>query len=171
VSADEENPVEVAITDGRNQILFQLSDIDLVSQLIDGNFPDYDKIMPHDHTTRAVINTKALQNAARIASFFARDAANVVRLELRPGDELQPGIVVVSAQAAEVGGNQTELEASIEGEPVEIAFNAKYLVDVLGVIGSDQVALELTTPSSPGLFRPVDDTPFIHVIMPMHIGR
>jgi DNA polymerase-3 subunit beta len=171
VSTEEDEPLEVAITDSRNQILFRLSNVDVVSQLIDGTFPDYERIVPAGHTTRAVLNSKAMQSAVRIASFFARDAANVVRLAVQPGDALQPGSVLISAQSAEVGGNQSELEASVEGEAVEIAFNAKYLLDLLGVIGAEQVALELTTPSSPGVFRPLDDTPFTHVIMPMHIAR
>lgn len=171
ISADEEGPLEVAITDSHNQILFRLSNVDLTSQLIEGNFPDYEKIMPSTHTTRAVVNTRELNRAVRVASFFARDAANVVRLDFRPGSELEPGILVVSAQAAEVGGNQTELEASIEGPGLEIAFNAKYLLDITSAVGTEQIAIELTTEGSPGVFRPVDDTPFTHVIMPMHIGR
>lgn len=168
---DETQPVQAAITTGRNQIVFRLSHLDLVSLLIDGNFPDYERIVPQTHTTRAVINTRALFQAARVASFFARDAANVVRLSLDPGDEMRPGTLTVSAQAAEVGANETEVEAAIDGDAMEIAFNAKYLLDVLGVISADQVALELSTPSSPGVFKPVAETPFTHVIMPMHIAR
>lgn len=170
VANDEDDRVQVAVTSNRNQILFQLRNIDLVSQLIEGSFPDYEKIIPPDWSTRAVVNTKALHNAVRIASFFARDAANVVRLRLEPGDELG-GTLTVTAQAAEVGGNESEIEAAIEGEGLEVAFNAKYLLDVLGAVGSDQVALELSGAASPGVFRPVDDTPFTHVIMPMHIAH
>lgn len=171
ISSDEDDRVEVAITDNRNQILFRLKDVDLVSQLIDGTFPDYEKIVPTAHTTRAVVNAKAMHNAVRLASFFARDAANIVRLKLVAGAEPQPGTIIVSAQAAEVGGNQTELEASIDGEPVEIAFNAKYMLDVLNVVGADQFALEMTTQSSPGTFRPVSDANFTHVVMPMHLAQ
>ena len=171
ISGDAESPIEVSVTENRNQVLFRLEDVDLVSQLIDGNFPDYEKIVPSGYTTRAVANTKAMHSAVRMASFFARDAANIVRVRLAPGTELEPGTLVVSAQAAEVGGNESELEASIEGEGLEIAFNAKYLMDVLGAIDSDQFALEVTTPSSPGVFRPVSETAFTHVIMPMHLGR
>jgi DNA polymerase-3 subunit beta len=170
VANDEDDRVDVAITPNRNQILFQLRDIDIVSQLIEGNFPDFEKIVPAGFTTRVVVNTKALHAAARIASLFARDAANVVRLRIDPGDEMG-GTVTVTAQAAEIGGNESEIEASVEGEGMEIAFNAKYLLDVLNVIGSEQVALEVAGPSSPGVIRPVDDTPFTHVIMPMHIAR
>lgn len=168
---EDDDLVEVAITDNRTQILFQVPSVSLVSQLIEGNFPDFEKIIPGAHSTRAVVNAKAMLNAVRIASFFARDAANVVRLSLQPGDELQPGTVVVSAQASEVGGNQGEVEAVIEGEGLDIAFNAKYLLDVLGVAGSDQVALELISASSPGVFRPVSDEAFTHVVMPMHLSR
>jgi DNA polymerase III subunit beta len=171
IVGDEDQPLQVAITDTHNQILFRLSHVDLVSQLITGNFPEYEKIVPAGFTTRAVTSSRALHSAVRIASFFARDAANVVRLELRPGSELQPGIIVVSAQAAEVGGNQTEIEAAIDGGALEIAFNAKYLLDVTNVVGTEQIALEASNASSPGVFRPTDDTPFLHVIMPMHIGR
>ncbi len=168
---DDEELVEVAITDNHTQILFQVPTVSLVSQLIEGNFPDFEKIVPSGHGTRAVVNAKAMLNAVRIASFFARDAANVVRLSVQPGDELQPGTVVVSAQASEVGGNEGEVEAVIEGEGLDIAFNAKYLLDVLGVAGADQVALELTSASSPGVFRPVSDDVFTHVVMPMHLSR
>jgi DNA polymerase-3 subunit beta len=171
VSGDEANPIQVSITENRNQILFRLSHVEIVSQLIDNTFPDYERIIPRSHSTRAVVNTKALHGAVRIASFFARDASNVVRLQFEPGDELQPGMVTVSAQAAEVGGNQSEVEASIEGDGMEIAFNAKYMLDVLGVVGSDQVAIEMTSLQSPGVFRPVDDTEYTHVIMPMNIAR
>ncbi|MCB0215993.1 MAG: DNA polymerase III subunit beta [Chloroflexi bacterium] len=171
VVGDADGPVRVSLTENRNQILFHTGHVDIVSQLIDGNFPDVEKIIPAGYTTRAVVNAKALHGAVRIASFFARDSANVVRLKLEPGDDLNPGILTVSAQSAEVGGNQSELEASIEGEAIEIAFNAKYMLDLLGALGSEQVAIEVSTPSSPGVYRPVDETEFTHVIMPMHIAR
>jgi len=170
VIGDDDDRVEIAITPKRNQILFQLHDLNLVSQLIEGTFPPYERTVPTDTATRGVINTKALYGAVRMASFFARDAANIVRLRLEAGDELG-GTITVFAQAAEVGDNESQLEGAIEGESVEVAFNAKYLLDVLGAMGSEQVILGLGGPSSPGLFRPADETPFTHVIMPMHISR
>jgi DNA polymerase III subunit beta len=171
VATDDDPPIEVAVTETRNQALFQLESVSVVSQLIDGNFPDFEKIVPTSYSTRAVVNTKAMQSAVRVASLFARDAANVVRLALQPGDDLTPGTLVVSAQAADVGGNQSEVPAAIEGNGLEIAFNAKYLLDLVGVASADQLALELSTASSPGIFRPVSDDAFIHVVMPMHLSR
>ncbi len=170
VASDDDETIDIAVPPARNQVLFQLKDIDIVSQLIEGNPPDYEKIIPTAAATRAVVNTKAFLGAARIASSFARDAANVVRLALAPGDELG-GSVTISAQSAEVGGNESEIEAAVDGEPMEVAFNARYLLDVLGVVNCEQIVLEVASPSSPGVFRPADQTPFTHIIMPMHIAR
>ncbi len=169
ILGETEEEVEVTVTEGRNQVLFHLPNIDLVSQLIEGNFPDYNQIIPKSFSTRTVVDVKPFLNAVKIASFFARDAANIVRLQIEPGSEIHPGTLTISATSAELGDNVSQLDASIEGEPLEIAFNAKYLLDVLNVIGADQVAVETTTPSSPGVFKPVGGPDFVHVIMPMHI--
>jgi DNA polymerase-3 subunit beta len=77
----------------------------------------------------------------------------------------------VSATAAETGSNETIVDATIEGEAVEIAFNVRFLVDVLSVIDTPNVAIETTSASSPGVVRPVGRDDFLHVIMPMHLGR
>jgi DNA polymerase-3 subunit beta len=170
ISGDQEQPIDLIITKGRRQILFHLQDIELVSQLIEGDFPDYNRIIPNGHTTRSVIDTANLLKAVRISHLFARDSANIVRLEIAPsGDELMNGRITLVATSAELGDNVAELDASIDGDAVEVAFNAKYLIDVLSIIDSPQLALETSTSSSPGVFRPIGDDNFIHVIMPMHI--
>jgi DNA polymerase-3 subunit beta len=171
ISADQEDWVEVIITPARNQILFHLKDVDLVSQLIEGKFPDYNQIIPSDRATRTVLDSTGFLKAARVSHLFARDAANIVRLEVAPGDELMPGHITLAATSAELGDNVGQMDALIEGDPVEIAFNAKYLIDVLSVVDSAQVTLETTSASSPGVLRPVGDDDYIHVIMPMHLSR
>lgn len=171
ISADQEEWVEVIITPARNQILFHLQDIDLVSQLIEGRFPDYRQIIPSGYTTRTVLDTSGFLKATRVSHLFARDAANIVRLEVAPGDELMPGHITLAATSAELGDNVGQLDASIEGTPLEIAFNAKYLMEILSVIDTAQVVLETSSSSSPGVLRPVGDDDFIHVIMPMHLSR
>jgi DNA polymerase-3 subunit beta len=171
ISADQEDWVEVVITPARNQILFHLRDIDLVSQLIEGRFPDYRQIIPASYTTRTVLDTSGFLKVARVSHLFARDAANIVRLEVAPGDELMPGHITLAATSAELGDNVGQLDASIEGDPLEIAFNAKYLIDVLSVMDTAQVALETSSASSPGVLRPIGDDDFVHVIMPMHLSR
>jgi DNA polymerase-3 subunit beta len=171
ISGEQQEPIVITITPTRNQVLFQLTDIVLVSQLIDGNFPDYRQIIPRDHTTHAVVDTAAFLKACKTALIFARDAAHITRLHVKPGSELAPGRVLVSATSAETGDDVSEIDASIEGEEVEIAFNIKYLIDVLSVADTPQVALDTTASSSPGVVRPVGDVDFTHVIMPMHLGR
>ncbi|MCK5053350.1 MAG: hypothetical protein KAR65_03680, partial [Anaerolineales bacterium] len=107
----------------------------------------------------------------RAADIFAREAAHSARLRMTPGSDLEPGTMEVSATAAETGSNETIVDATIEGEAVEIAFNVRFLVDVLSVIDTPNVAIETTSASSPGVVRPVGRDDFLHVIMPMHLGR
>jgi DNA polymerase-3 subunit beta len=171
ISADQEDPIELIITPQRNQILFHLSNTDLVSQLIEGNFPDYNQIVPKSHTTRTIVSTQDLLKAVKVAFLFARDAANIIRFNILPGNELTPGQMIVTGTSAEFGDNVSELDASIEGDGVEIAFNARYMIDALSVAGTPEVALETSTPSSPGMIRPVGANDFLCVIMPMHITR
>jgi DNA polymerase-3 subunit beta len=171
ISADQEEWVEVFITPARNQILFHLQDVDLVSQLIEGKFPNYQQIIPTSHSTRTVLDTSGFLKAARVSHLFARDSANIVRVEIEPGDELMPGHLTLAATSAELGDNVGQLDATIEGDAMEIAFNAKYLIEVLSVVDAAQVALETSSSASPGVLRPVGDEDFVHVIMPMHLSR
>jgi DNA polymerase-3 subunit beta len=170
ISGDQEDPISISVTPQRSQVLFQLSNIELVSQLIDGKFPPYEGIIPKSHTTRAVIDTAQFLKACKAANVFARDAAYTARLTITPGDELTPGHITIGAQSAELGDNAGDLDAAITGTPVEIAFNVKYLIDVLSIVGTNQIALETTNASSPGVVRPLGDDAYTHVIMPMHIG-
>jgi DNA polymerase-3 subunit beta len=171
ISADEEEKVELLITPGRNQVLFHLTNKDLVSQLIEGSFPDYNQIVPKGHSTRSIVTTANLLKAVKVAFLFARDAANIVRFNVVPGSELTPGQMIVTATSAEFGDNVSELDANIEGDETEIAFNARYMIDALSVLGTAEVALETSTASSPGVIRPVGGNDFLCVIMPMHITR
>jgi DNA polymerase-3 subunit beta len=171
ISSEQQDPIELIITPQRNQILFRLSNTDLVSQLIDGNFPDYNQIVPKSHSTRTVIGTQDLLKAVKVAFLFARDAANIIRFDIVPGSELTPGQMIVTGTSAEFGDNVSEIDASIEGDEIEIAFNARYMIDALSVMGTAEIAMETSTPSSPGVLRPVSGDDFLCVIMPMHITR
>lgn len=171
ICADQEEPMVATITPDQNRVLFQLTDVVLVSQLIPGNFPDYQQIIPRERNTRTVVGTADLLKACRTAQIFARDGAHIVQFHIYPGSDLEPGRMVVSATSAETGDDVTRLDASVEGEPIEIAFNVRYLIDVLSVLGSPQLALDTTSFSSPGVIRPVGGEEFIHVVMPMHLGE
>ncbi|MBI4332061.1 MAG: DNA polymerase III subunit beta [Chloroflexi bacterium] len=167
--AGQEEPVSITINTEKNQALFQLQSIRLVSQLIQGAFPNYDQLIPKGFTTRTTIDRAEFLGAVKTASIFARDGSGIVRLQITPGPELTPGKIVVSARAEELGDNQGELDGVVSGEATKIAFNSKFLQDVLSVLPSPQVALETTTGSSPGVIKPVDSDAYIHVVMPMFV--
>ncbi len=166
---DQEEPVEITINQQKSQALFRLKNAELVSQLIQGSFPDYSQVIPQSYTTRAVVDVSEFLRIIKMSSIFARDASGIVRLLVTPGSELTPGKVTVSAQAEEIGGNVSEMDALVDGEEAKIAFNARYLSDVLSILHQAQVAIEVTTPSSPGIIRPVGVDNYIHVIMPMFV--
>jgi DNA polymerase-3 subunit beta len=121
----------------------------LVSQLIEGT--DYQSIIPRSFNTRTVLTTSAFLKACRAADIFAREAAHSARLRITPGSELEPGQMLVSATAAETGSNEASVDAAVEGEPIEIAFNVRFLVDVLSATDTPNIALETTT-ASPACF-------------------
>jgi len=171
IAAEQDQPIEVLVASNRNQVFFHMRDVDLVSQLVEGSFPDYRQIIPTSHTTRTVVNTDDFLKAVRMAFIFARDAANIVRLQIIPGADGGTGRLVVTASSAEYGDNVSELDATVEGAPIEIAFNARYLIDALGAVDTSDVALETRDPSSPGVIRPVNGGAFVHVIMPMYMAR
>jgi DNA polymerase III subunit beta len=167
--ADQEEPVEITVSEKKSQVLFRLKDAELVSQLIQGSFPNYAQVIPQSYTTRAVVDIAQFLRVTKMSSIFARDASGIVRLVVTPGSELTPGKLTATAQAEEVGGNVSEIDALVDGEEAKIAFNVKYLAEVLSALHQSQVALELTTPSSPGTIRPIGVDNYVHVVMPMFV--
>ena len=167
--ADQEEAVEITINPNKSQALFHLKNIELVSQLVQGTFPNYAQLIPQSYTTRTVVDVAEFLRATKTASIFARDGSGIVRLVIAPGGELTPGKMTISARSEEIGDDVGEIDAIVEGEEAKIAFNGRYLTDVLGVLGESQVALETTNPSSPGVIRPVGVDNYIHVVMPMFV--
>jgi len=167
--ADQEEPVEVTVNPAKSQMLFRLKNTELVSQLIQGTFPNYAQLIPSSYATRAVVSAPEFLRATRTAIIFARDASGIVRLQITPGEEVAPGKMTIAAQAEEVGDDVGEIDALVEGEAAKIAFNGRYLAEVLGVLHEGQVALEITNPSSPGVIRPLGADNYVHVVMPMFV--
>lgn len=166
-----DDPVFLSLPKGRGQALFHHGSVELVTQLIEGNYPDLNNVIPRAHATRTVLTTAEFRKACKTSDIFAREAAHTARLKIRPGEELTPGQVIISATSAETGDNVAEIDANIEGQPLEIAFNIKYLVDVLNVLDTDTVSLETNTSTTPGIIRPVGRDDYQYIVMPMHLGR
>ena len=166
---DQDEPVEMMMSPAKGQALFQLKSIEVVSQLIQGVFPNYGQLIPQSYQTRAVFDLQEFQRAARTASIFARDGSGIVRLQVVPGTDGGSGKIIISARAEEVGEHTDEIDTEIEGDEAKIAFSNRYLLDVLGVLERGKVALEATSPSSPGVFRPTTTDDYVHVVMPMFV--
>lgn len=172
VLSDEKAIVEISVTGNRSVALFKTESVNFTSSLIEGNFPKYQDIIPKSYNTRTVVSTKELVRSVKTASYFARDSGgNIVRVSVTPGEDLTPGSMMLTANAAEVGDNRDEIDATVDGAAAQIAFNAKYLADVLGVITTGQVAVELQSPANPGVIKPVGKDDYVHVIMPMHLAN
>jgi DNA polymerase-3 subunit beta len=165
--ADQKEPVEIAVSQNKSQVLFRMKDVELVSQLIQGTFPNFRQLIPASYSTRAVISTPEFLRATKTAAIFARDGSGIVRLQITPDGAA--GKMSVSARSEQIGDNVGEIDAKVEGEAAKIAFNGKYLTDVLGVIHEGEIVLETTTPSSPGVIRPVGADNYVHIIMPMFV--
>ncbi|MCC6388159.1 MAG: DNA polymerase III subunit beta [Dehalococcoidia bacterium] len=170
---DGNEPVEMRINGSRTQVLFALTEVELVAQLIQGTFPNYNQLIPTEYNTRCIVDVDEFKREARIAAIFARDGSGIIRLQMAPSQNGMPGELKVSARADEIGDNEGKIDADIAGDASKIAFNARYLQDVLNAL-TGKVALEMTSPSSQGVFRPISpegtepDT-YVHVVMPMFV--
>ena len=160
----EPGQVEVIISKARNQIFFKAGNSELTSRLIDGKYPNYSQVIPSKSSTKVRLSTSELTQTVRAVSLFARDSANVIRVKAHTG------AVVLSATTNEVGDSKAEMPADVEGSEIQIAFNARYVLDALGVIGEDQVELLFDGPLSPGLIRPPGKEHYLYVIMPVRVA-
>ncbi len=164
--AEQEEAVKITVNPNKSQVLFHLKNIELVSQLVQGTFPQYSQLIPQSYKTKVIVNVAEFLRATKTAAIFARDGSGIVRLVIAPGAKTTPGKITISARSEEIGDDVGEIDATVEGEESKIAFNGKYLTEVLSVLNEAQVALETTNPSSPGVIRPVGVDNYLHVIMP-----
>jgi DNA polymerase-3 subunit beta len=160
--ADSDDPVELILAPGKNQVVFHLEGIDLVSRLIDGQFPNYQQVIPTSHTVHAEVDREELYRAVKFSGLIAASSANVIRIHA----ESDGGSLTIAA-AADVGDTEGEVEAIIEGEAVTVSFNVRYLEQALANLSAERLGLDFSGPLSPGVLRPVDDTSYVHVIMPV----
>ena len=168
----QSDPVEFTVTPAKSQALFRLSSVELVSQLVQGTFPNYRQLVPEEYTTRVVIPRESFMQATRAASTFARDGSGIIRLNISSDEQQEVGKIAVSARAEELGDYEGEVDAQVEGSESKIAFNSRFLTDVLDVLEDGDVALETQTASSPGVIKPAANPnghSYTHVVMPMFV--
>jgi DNA polymerase-3 subunit beta len=156
--------IEVTVGAQKNQVFFKSRDVELMSRLIEGTYPNYQQVIPKDSTTSITAKTQDLLFTTKMVSLFSKDAANVVKFKAEAGK------LTLTANTSEVGQNVAAVEAKIEGNDLQVAFNSKYLLDVLGIIGSDEVTLGFTGPLNPGLIKPVGSDSYLYIIMPVRVA-
>jgi DNA polymerase-3 subunit beta len=164
--------VDMIVVNNRSQVLFHTEHIDLVSRLIEGAFPNFRQIIPQEHSTRVVVETKEFAAAVKTVVPFARDSSNIARVTVKPGaDESEQGTLTIEATAEDVGSNVSTIAAAVDGPEQQIIFNVKYLSEVLSVLETPEVALELVSAARPGVIKPVGGGDYTYVIMPMSVNR
>lgn len=168
-----EGSVQMIVTPNRSQVLFHTDNIDLLSRLIEGSFPNFRQIIPKEHTTRAVVETKEFAAAVKSVAPFARDSSNITRIKINGGgnEGMEPGTLTIEATSEDVGNNVSTINAAVDGPEQQIIFNVKYLSDVLAVLDTPEVALEVTSAARPGVVKPVSSQDYTYVIMPMSTNR
>jgi len=155
----------------RGQVIFHMDNLELASQLIEGSFPDYRAIIPPNFKTHTLLSTSGLLKACKQAEIIAREGTNVPQLNIIPDSEdSAPSTLEISARSEQTGSSEVKVDASIDGVPLLVAFNVRFLREALEVIKSDNVILETNAANTPGLIRAPGDEHFKHIIMPMHIG-
>lgn len=155
---------EVVISSSDNQVSFEIGDTVVVSRLIEGSFPAYSQIIPVSSKTKAEVASADLLASVKMSLLFAKDAANN-SIKIAVGKD---NLTVVS-QSSQAGSSKSVVEAAVTGDPVEVSFNARYIVDVLNVLSSDKVVLELNDSISAGVFKALDDPDYLYLIMPLKI--
>ena len=168
-----EGVVQMVVTPNRSQVLFHTEHIDLVSRLIEGTFPNIRAAIPKQHTVRAVVETKEFAAAVKMVTPFARDSSNITRVKINGGSSegIEAGTLTLESNAEDLGDNTATINAAVDGPDVQIIFNVKYLAEVLAIMDTPEVSLELNSPSNPGVVRPVGSADYTYVIMPMSTNR
>ena len=172
IAVDGDESVLMTFPQGRGQVIFHLNDAELVSQLIEGSFPNYSAIIPPTFKTRTVLSTAQLLKACKQTEIIAREGSYIAKLDIQPELEGEKSsLLEISARSEQTGSSEVMVDASVDGVPLLISFNIRYLREALEVIKTPTVSLETNAVHTPGLLRPIGDDNFTHIIMPINTAR
>lgn len=155
---DSEDTVNIFIS--KNQILFQTGETTIISRLLEGEFINYSQLIPEEYKIRIKLQTEKLLDACERAALFARDSNNTIRFEINDD-------IMNIRSNSESGDAHEELKVIKEGEDIEIAFNPRYFIEALKAINNDEITIEFTTNVSPSIIKPVNDSGFLYLILPV----
>jgi len=156
--------IDLTVGAQRNQVFFKSGETELMSRLIEGTYPNYQQVIPSQSTTTITAKTQDLLFTTRVVSLFSKDAANVIKFKAESGK------LTLTANTSEVGNSVAGVEARVEGQDLQVAFNSKYVLDALSIVGSEEVQLGFTGPLNPGAIRPVGRDDYLYIIMPVRVA-
>ncbi len=163
VLKEDSEEINVYTSKESSQIIFEQGKTILIGRLIEAIYPDYKKIIPTDFSSKIEFDREEMQRAVKICSIFARDSANIIKMSLSKDK------IIISSHTPQTGENSVEVDAKLSGEENEIAFNARYLQDILGGVEEEDMIFEMTGPLNPGVFKIKDDNSYLHLIMPVRV--
>lgn len=164
LSEESVEEVKISIAQNQNQIIFDFGSTLVSSRLIEGAFPAWEKIIPAQFVARAMVDQSELLKAIKLASVFARSEANVVVLKVSPGK------IGIESSAKEIGSQQNEVDGEVAGQELEVAFNAKFLLDAVSASNATQLSIEFSGPLSPALIKPIGVDGLQYIIMPVRLN-
>lgn len=159
---------DVRLTEDNNQVVFSSPDVQLFARRIEAEFPQYENIIPKEHSVTMTAEKEALIRAIRTAALFAQSQSHTVQLQMNTADQT----VRVFAESKELGKQESTLPVSMSGETITAGFNATYLIDAVSAFDGEQIVLQMKTPEAPALFvSPGVDTHIRQVVMPVRLER
>lgn len=161
--AKTNDKIKIGLTTDEHQVVFILDDVELVSRLIEGEYPAYQRIVPESFTTKVFLNKDDFTQAVKMASVFAKESANIVRFNIKSNS------IELSANAPQIGQNKATIDAKVDGQSLEIAFNYKFLMDFLNVCKSQEIIIQFNESLTPAFFQDQSDPAFSHIIMPVRL--
>jgi len=159
----ESENILLEVKEKEKQVVFGLGNLILSSRVLEGIYPDFEKIIPKSSSIKVRVDKEEILRAVKLASVFARDSANIVKIKIMKDS------IKLSAESSQVGNQETVIDAKVEGEPIEILFNYKFLEDFLRSVVGEEILMEFNNAASPGVFTDPKDPNYLHLIMPVKI--
>ncbi len=156
----EEEEIELRVDE--NQVMFVLPQASIVSRIIEGEYPPYKQIIPAQHTVSVEFDIQEMVDALKTASIFSLEGSNSVKLNVRVGGEIE-----ITSESSQLGNFLAKVPAKVGGEPTEISFNARYLLDGLNSFDTIKCVMELSGKTVAGVFRPVGAENRLYIVMPL----
>ena len=165
VYVESESPITISLDENENLVLFKQDETVIATRIIDGEYPDYNRIIPQENNISAKFNVPQLLEAVKLTDIFAKEADGAIVMKIDP-----KGKFVISATAQDTGEHKSDVKVEVTAdEPAEIGFSSKFLLDFLNNVKSEEINLQTNGSASPCVFRPEGLDAYIHIIMPMQI--